>query len=267
MIQAFRPRPQQHYNALAIDIYAGNASSLCIFLFLIRLHWQAPGRPPHVPPCSTSLCKCIMWVYLEATLKRTFVATTPWVASCRWWRRLSARLCRTSVGMVGMVGNESVTVRLPVNVLPTAANFSVHYLSARIDQPSPQGICTAHPRCLHNSSSHSPTTLLDILSLSDTERRLAHASCGLRKANSPLFLSGRCHQAPVLPFLNNTCLVLLLAISRLKSTTVRPGSVPYISTVCVLHVCFESGFSNSNHRIPFRAFGCVITNRHHIAGI
>ena len=101
------PGPQQRYNALAIDVYAGNASSQCFFPFRIRL--QAPSRPPHVPPCSASLRRCIVWVYLAATLKHTATkgSVVAMVATA------VARLCRTLVGMVSMVGNESVTVRLP----------------------------------------------------------------------------------------------------------------------------------------------------------
>jgi hypothetical protein len=40
-----------------------------------------PSYPPsgswstHVPPCSASLRRCIVWVYLRATLNRTFIAT------------------------------------------------------------------------------------------------------------------------------------------------------------------------------------------------
>ena len=95
---------------MAIDVYAGNASSLCFFPFLIRL--QTLGRPRQVPPGSASLCRCIVGIpgsdsqahFHSHHALGSVVAT---VATA-----VSATVVERRLGMVGMVGNESVMVRL-----------------------------------------------------------------------------------------------------------------------------------------------------------
>jgi hypothetical protein len=90
----------QRYDALATNGDTGSASSARVFLLLIS---PSSAWSPHVPPCSASLRRCTVWVYLRATLNRTLMATTACTASRRWWRRTSA----TVLNVVGMIGTEA----------------------------------------------------------------------------------------------------------------------------------------------------------------
>jgi hypothetical protein len=79
---------------------------------------------PHVSPCSASLRRCSLWVHLRATLNHTFIATTGWTASRRWFAR--AGISKV-VGMISTEAGLSVQIAVkkmlwcvsPINVLPT----------------------------------------------------------------------------------------------------------------------------------------------------
>jgi hypothetical protein len=68
----------QRYDALATDGDTGSASSAASSP---SSYPRSSAWSPHVPPCSASLRRCTVWVYLRATLNRTFIATTAWTAS------------------------------------------------------------------------------------------------------------------------------------------------------------------------------------------
>jgi hypothetical protein len=86
---------RQRYDALATSRDAGSASSAHVLTLLISAH---KNRSPHVPPARR--------LYLDArsggTCDRLSIAlsrpNTPQAVSWRWWRRLSAGRCQTSLG-------------------------------------------------------------------------------------------------------------------------------------------------------------------------
>ena len=85
----------KRYDALAANGDTGSASSARVFTLLISALKRLVTSRPVLLGVSV---RCTVWVYLRATLNRTFIATTAWTASRRWSRGLPTRRCRTSLG-------------------------------------------------------------------------------------------------------------------------------------------------------------------------
>jgi hypothetical protein len=73
------------YDALATDGDIGSAYTVLVLTLISTLKrlMSLPAR---------RLCAgCTVSVYLQATLNHTFMATTSWTTSRRWWRWLPVR--------------------------------------------------------------------------------------------------------------------------------------------------------------------------------
>jgi hypothetical protein len=159
----------------------GSASSVRFFAFLISaFKCLVTSRP-----CSTSLRRCTVWVFLRATLNCTFMATTAWTALRRMLATTASAIVSSVVWMIGTKGwpehpncnNERVMVRLPDQCsTDRLATFSRrrHLLSVSIDQlGNADAPLISESRMYYISSEYNslfypPTASLGISSLSTT---------------------------------------------------------------------------------------------------
>ncbi|KAI0268500.1 hypothetical protein BGY98DRAFT_1190608, partial [Russula aff. rugulosa BPL654] len=105
----------------------GSASSARIFTFLISAF-----RSPHVPPCSTSLCRCKVWVFLRVTLNRTFIATTAWIALRKMLATAASATVSNVVWMIGTKGRPERSNCSNENIMHRSARqMRMHRISPR----------------------------------------------------------------------------------------------------------------------------------------